>query len=131
MFPTTPRDTVVELFVNGGWTDITSDVYARDGLTITRGGRDETSRIEPSSCRFTLNNRSGNYSPRNVSGVYYGSVGRNTPLRVSINKDLDTFTRTVSNGWGSTTNGTPWGTLSSGGTITASDFNVGSGIGTI
>lgn len=131
MFPTTPRDTVVELFVNGGWTDITSDVYARDGLTITRGGRDETSRIEPSSCRFTLNNRSGNYSPRNVNGLYYGSVGRNTPLRVSIRKDLDTFTRTVSNGWGSTTNGTPWGTLSSGGTITAADFNVGSGVGTI
>lgn len=129
-FPQTPRDTRVELFVNGNWVDVTSDVYARDGVTITRGGRDETSRVEPSSCRFTLNNRTGKYSPRNPNGPYFGSIGRNTPLRISVGKDTDTFTRTVSSGWGATDLGSTWSTFGFGGTVAASDFNVGSGVGT-
>ena len=109
-FPTAPRNTKVELFVNSGWTDISNDVYARDGITITRGRRDETSRAEPSSCTMTLNNRSGNYSPRNPAGVYYGSLGRNTPIRVGIEMASDTFTRTVASG--------SWGTSDSGNTYT-------------
>lgn len=129
-FPAVPRATVVELFVNGGWTDITTDVYARDGITITRGGRDETSRIEPSMCQLTLNNRTGKYSPRNPNSVFYGTLGRNTPLRVSVGKDADTFTRTVSSGWGSTDQGSVWSTFGINGTIAASDYNVGSGAGT-
>ena len=130
VFPQTPRDTRVEFFVNSGWVDVTSDVYARDGISITRGGRDETSRVEPSRCQFTLNNRSGKYSPRNPNGPYYGSIGRNTPVRVTVGKDTDTFTRTVSSGWGSTDLGNAWSTFSTGGTIAASDYNVGSGSGT-
>lgn len=130
VFPNTRRDIQVELFVNGGWVDVSTDVYARDGISITRGARDETSRAEPSRCQLTLNNRSGKYSPRNPNGPYYGSVGRNTPLRVAVGKDIDTFTRTVSNGWGSTNKGNPWSTFSVGGTILASDYNVGSGVGT-
>lgn len=129
-FPQTPRDTRVEFFVNSGWVDVTSDVYARDGLSITRGGRDETSRVEPSRCQFTLDNRAGKYSPRNPNGPYYGSIGRNTPVRIAVGKDTDTFTRTVSSGWGSTDLGSPWSTFSDGGTILASDYNVASGVGT-
>ena len=130
IFPQIPRDIDTELFVNGVWTDVTSDVYARDGMTITRGGQDETSRIGPSRCQFTLNNRTGKYSPRNPNSLFYGSLGRNTPMRVAIGKDTDTFTRTVSSGWGSTDLGTAWSTFSTGGTISASDYNVSGGVGT-
>jgi len=129
-FPQTPRQTKVELFLNGGWVDVTSDVYARDSLTISRGGKDENSSPEPSTCQLTLNNRSGNYSPRNPVGIYYGSIGRNTPIRVTIEQVSDTFTRTVSNGWGSTDTGQSWSTTGVGGTVQASDFGVGSGVGT-
>src|SRR5690349_12676984 len=132
IFPQVPRDTDVELFLNNDWVDVTNDVYARDGVTIRRGSSDEspTSRTEPSRCDLTLNNRSGNYSPRNPGSIYYGSIGRNTPIRVSIGKDKDTFTGNVSNGWGSSeTLGAAWATISQGGTIVASDFNRTGGVG--
>jgi hypothetical protein len=85
-FPQTILDTRVELQLGGVWTDITDDVYARDDgvITITRGRPDEASNSDPGTCAFDLNNRSGNYSPRNPLGAYYGLIGRNTPVRVSV-----------------------------------------------
>lgn len=77
----------VELWVDGAWVDITSYVLTRDGsgkVAITRGQRDEASETEFSSCRFDLNNRDGRFSPRNPTSPYYGLLGRNQPLRVSV-----------------------------------------------
>ncbi|WP_432010194.1 hypothetical protein [Streptomyces cucumeris] len=77
----------VELFVDGAWVDITSYVLARDGsgkVSITRGKRDEGGEVEFSTCRFDLNNRDGRFSPRNPTSPYYGKLGRNQPLRVSV-----------------------------------------------
>lgn len=70
----------------GVWQDISDDVYARDDgvLTITRGRPDEASTFDPASLEFDLNNRSGRYSPRNPLSPYYGQIGRNTPIRVSV-----------------------------------------------
>lgn len=65
-------------------TDITADVYQRADITINRGRPDEASVIQPSDCSMTLDNRVGNYSLRNPAGAYYGQIGRNTPLRVSV-----------------------------------------------
>jgi hypothetical protein len=129
-FPTTPRQWRVELFLNGGWVDVTADVYARDRVQISRGSKDENSSPEPSTCQLTLNNRSGNYSPRNPTGIYYGSIGRNNPIRVTIEQVTDTFTRTVSNGWGSTDTAQAWSTTGVGGTVAASDFAASGGVGT-
>lgn len=77
-------DVTIELDLDG-WTDVTSDVLERDGITITRGRKDEGSHVETSRCSLTFRNNSGDYSPRNPSGAYYGILGRNTPLRVSVN----------------------------------------------
>jgi hypothetical protein len=104
-FPTIPRVIVVELFVNGGWVDISSDVYVRNSIVIKRGRADEQSRSAPSSCQLTIDNRSGNYSPRNPMGLYYGSLGRNTPIRVSVRLATDTFTRSTASGWGASDTG--------------------------
>lgn len=84
-FPQTPLDIQVDLKIDGAWTEITSDVYRRDQITITRGRSNEEGQIGPGRCDLTLNNRSGKYSPRNPTGVYYGKIGRNTPIRVSVN----------------------------------------------
>lgn len=73
-----------ELRLGERWVDITSDVYQRDAIKITRGRPDETSRVKPAKCPLTINNRGGKYSPRNPEGPYYGLLGRNTPLRVRI-----------------------------------------------
>ncbi|MEU9792876.1 hypothetical protein AB0E27_20000 [Streptomyces sparsogenes] len=77
----------VELWVGGSWVDITSYVLTRDGsekIAITRGQRDEGSETEQSTCRLQLNNRDGRFSPRNPNSPYYGLLGRNQPLRVSV-----------------------------------------------
>lgn len=84
-FPQTPLDIQVDLKIDGAWTEITPDVYRRDQITITRGRSNEEGQVGPGSCSLTLNNRSGKYSPRNPTGTYYGKIGRNTPIRVSVN----------------------------------------------
>lgn len=82
-FPTTPLDVKVELQLASIWTDVTAYTYTRDPITITRGRADEASQTEPSQCNLTFNNRDGRFSPRNPTGAYFGSIGRNTPARVS------------------------------------------------
>jgi hypothetical protein len=77
----------VELFVGGLWVDITPYVMTRDGsgkVTITRGQPNEGTQVDPGRCTFQLNNRDGRFSPRNPYGPYFGQLGRNQPLRVSV-----------------------------------------------
>jgi hypothetical protein len=83
-FPTDPLATKVELNLGGTWTDITAYTLLRDRIQITRGRPDESSNLNPSTCRLTFNNRDGRFSPRNPTGPYYGLIGRNTPVRVSV-----------------------------------------------
>jgi hypothetical protein len=123
-FPKTARDLAVELFLAGGWMDITNDVLTRDKIRITRGRPNEASNIPPSTLNLTLNNRFGRYSPRNPTGPYYGTFGRNTPVRVAVRTERDTFTRTVSGGWGSSDTGGAWTTDGN-----ASQFSVSGGVG--
>lgn len=65
------------------WEDITQYVY-KESIRITRGSADESSRTQPSSVTFLLNNRDGRFSPRNPNGPYYGLLKKNTPLLVSV-----------------------------------------------
>jgi hypothetical protein len=80
-------DVIVELWIDDAWVDITSDVYTRAPITITRGRSAEGGQVEPSECRLTVNNRDGAYTPRNPTGDYFGKIGRNTPARVSVGAD--------------------------------------------
>jgi hypothetical protein len=132
-FPTTALLPVVaELYAGGDWHDITGDVQVRDNgnITITRGLSNEATSIQPSQCTFMLDNRLGSYSPANPAGLYYGTLGRNTPVRLSIGAETDTFTRTVSNGWGTNDSGDLWSfavwTVSN----SAASFAVAGGVGT-
>lgn len=75
----------------GTWLDVTSDVLQRDTPTITRGRADEQAEVQPGHLAFTLDNRDGKYAPRNPLSPFYGSIGRNTPVRVTL--DNGTFTR--------------------------------------
>src|SRR4051794_12947259 len=127
VFPATPEDTRYELFVNNAWTDITSKVYNRDQVKLTRGFSSEKSKdaATPAQCTFTVNNRNGDFSPRNPLGAYYGSLGQNTPVRILTRVCNDDFGRTVSNGWGSTTPGGNWSVLG-----TVGNYAVGGGKGT-
>lgn len=87
----TNQVTIDLMTASGVWTDITPDVYQRDALTISRGRSDEQSQAQPQRMAFTIENRDGKYSPRNPLSPLYGKVGRNTPVRCTI--DNGTFTR--------------------------------------
>ena len=105
-FPGTklPLRVLLDLVGDGSFTtDITSDVRTRDTVVINRGRPDESSTFETSTCQLTLNNRSGNYSSRNPTGIYYGRIGRNTPMMVGI--DLPSTYLAVNVFTGSTTPG--------------------------
>jgi len=83
-FPQSILDTRVELLLGTTWTNITSKIYSRDGVTITGGHPDEASRANPTFASLTVDNRTGDFAPRNPLGQYYGLIGRNTPLRISV-----------------------------------------------
>lgn len=79
----TPAFTV-EIYVDGGWLDITSFVRFDTAINIKRGRSSEGSDVaEPSQCDLTIDNRDGRFSPRNQNSPLYGKIGRNTPLRVT------------------------------------------------
>jgi hypothetical protein len=89
-FPQTPLDLAVAIWVDSSWIDITPDVYGgkRAEITITRGKANEGNRVDPSVATLQLNNRNGQYSPRNPTSWLYGKIGRNTLVRVSIGADV-------------------------------------------
>jgi hypothetical protein len=63
--------TVEMQFASGTWTDVSADVFARDGITVERGifSRGASARVaEPGSCTFTLNNSAGNSA--GLAGYY-------------------------------------------------------------
>jgi hypothetical protein len=89
-FPQAPLDARVSIALAqvGAWTDITSCVYQREGtsapISIKRGRPGEGSQISPSSMAMQVNNRDGRFSPRYPLGAWYGQLGANTPVRVSV-----------------------------------------------
>jgi hypothetical protein len=83
-FPATALPIGVELLIAGTWTDVSGDVYTRDKVQITRGRANEGNNAEPASMSVTLDNRTKNYSPRNPTGAYFGSIGRNTKVRAYV-----------------------------------------------
>lgn len=134
--PKTPLPIDVDLYAGGDWRAIPGDVYQRDDISIQHGLSNEATSVQPCQMGMTLGNLAGNYDPTNATGPYYGTIGRNTPIRVSIRSDVDQFNRTVSNGWGTSTStnaadptGDAWQNLFVGGNSAAS-FAVSGGSGT-
>ena len=128
-FPQDPRDIRAELYLGGDWVDVSSLVYSRDEVKLKRGRADEQSTVAPCSCSLTLDNRDLRFSPRNPVGAYYGQLGRNTPMRLSIGVAEDAFGRTSTSEWGTADVGGGWSLAGSAGVVLG-DFNVGSGVGT-
>jgi hypothetical protein len=97
------------------WRDVSGDVRYEDGLTVSRGRQNERSRAQAGTCQLVFNDSAdGDYNPRSALGSRYGLIGRNTPIRISNTGLLDrvlandTFTRSVTDGWGASTSGHTW-----------------------
>ncbi|WP_333743839.1 carbohydrate binding domain-containing protein [Streptomyces ardesiacus] len=75
----------VDLSLDGStWTDVSSDVRYEDRVRIERGRSDWGQQTDPGRCSFSLKNLDGKYSPKNPRSPYFGLLGRNTPVRVSV-----------------------------------------------
>jgi hypothetical protein len=83
-FPEDPLGLRAELLIDGVWTDITTDVYTRAPITHQRGIRNEGAVADPASVPMTINNKAGKYSNRNPMSPYFGKIGRNTRVRLSL-----------------------------------------------
>lgn len=79
------------MVIDQDWVDVTSDTYDRGKITVTRGRSGEGQRADAGSCTTQINNRTGDYSPRNPNGTYYGVIGRNTRQRVNIQNSATTL----------------------------------------
>ncbi len=83
-FPQFPLPIKAELFLNGTWTDISSYVYQRAPLQITRGRPNESQQVTPAQLTLILNNRGGTFSPLCTASPFYPYITLNAQLRVSV-----------------------------------------------
>jgi hypothetical protein len=83
-FPTSILRIRVELLLGGVWVDISPYVLRRTAVTITRGRASSSWRSRVARCTFTLKNETKIFSPKNVTGPYFGLLRRNTPVRVWV-----------------------------------------------
>lgn len=81
---TLPLTLKTNLKINGVWTDVSASTRQKDGYFITRGRKSEGSTADASTCTQTYDNSTGDFSPRNPRGQYFGYIGRNTPQRVYL-----------------------------------------------
>lgn len=72
----------VEMQSGSAWVDVTNDVQYSEGINITRGTTSQGGQVNPSMATFRLDNRSGNYSPKNPLATFY-DVNYNVPCRIS------------------------------------------------
>ncbi|MGW6481327.1 hypothetical protein ACWGDS_26100 [Streptomyces sp. NPDC055059] len=83
-FPETPLGLRVEIQTGPVWTDITAQTLTADPITASRGIRNSGTAADPASLPLKIDNRGGQFSPRNPVSPYYGLIGRNTPVRVWV-----------------------------------------------
>jgi hypothetical protein len=83
-FPEDSLNARTEIQVGGVWTDVTPYALTRDIITHTRGRSGEGQAVDPASCSLTLKSPGGLFSPENPRSPYYKLIGRNTPMRVSV-----------------------------------------------
>lgn len=86
-------------YTTWSWTDVTADVKYAQRVAITPGRQDESSLVQPATCTFTLDNRSGNYSKGGQS-KNYPNVVRGTPIRIRIVYNEVSYTRFFGNAVG-------------------------------
>ena len=85
LLPGADLDPMVELYLSGSqsWLDVSSRVFY-DTISLQRGGPDESTTTSPAVFSGTLDNHDGVLSNLNPMSPYYGELGLNTPLRVSV-----------------------------------------------
>src|SRR3982751_1313004 len=67
-------------------------------ISYSAGRQDERNQIDAGTLDVTLDNRTGIWSPGNVTGPYYGKLKRNTPIQLTTTTGYDSFGRVLATG---------------------------------
>jgi hypothetical protein len=133
-----PLARIGEALIDGEWVSVPMRESTR--ITITRGIGSEAVLARPGSMTVRINDPDGTYSPRNPESGLYEKFGKGTQFRFRVGDVptvpaavlTDVFSRTVSNGWGTSTSGTPWAIYDPFGVSPpASEYSVSGGTGLI
>lgn len=111
-FPMVPLPLNGELFINGQWTDATSDIRGSKRIELSRGRKNEQSKVSAGNCNLTINNASGKYSNRYPLSINYKKLGKNTPFRLGVLPMADNWNRVVADSWGTSSSGHLWTVIS-------------------
>ncbi|WP_086809799.1 hypothetical protein [Streptomyces reticuliscabiei] len=133
-----PLQRIGEVLIDGAWAPV--PMRADTSIVITRGIGAEATVAQPAGTSVRIIDPDATYSPRNAESGLYGKFGRNTQFRFRVGDApaqgaallSDTFTRTVANGWGTSTSGATWSIYDPLGTSPpASEYSVSSGAGKV
>lgn len=88
-FPQDPLGTIVQMKINGTWTNVTrydagTKILTTDGITIIRGAGGLQDKTPPGTCQWVWQDPNGIYNNENPRSPYYGLLSRNTPVRAYI-----------------------------------------------
>jgi hypothetical protein len=73
---------IVEVLIDGTWTDVSARVRDDSRISITRGRADEQARTASQRASLTFDNADGFFSTRLPSSVNYRKIGKNTQVRM-------------------------------------------------
>lgn len=74
----------IELAIGGTFSNVTPDVYFADAVSRNAGASAEGTEVEATEVDLRLKSPNGKYANRNPQSPYYGQIGRNTPMRMSV-----------------------------------------------
>lgn len=117
VFPTTDLPVIIEAAFGadpsaspGTWsfTSLTSRLIKDNPIRHTVTRRPGAAMADASQCSLSLNNDDGELTPLRAMSTKWPNVKRDVPGRARLRRADDTFTRTTSNGWGTSDSGHAW-----------------------
>lgn len=72
------------LFYDGVWNDVSNKMRQTKSISIDRGSDSESGTNSPTKASLIMDNRSGDFSPRNPESPLFDKIGRNTPMKIVI-----------------------------------------------
>lgn len=93
VYPEDIRPILVEIDVNGTWTDITSYVLEGSSITINRGAGGEDNSMPPTTLTAQLNNADHRFTTDNPESPYWPHLKQNTPIRWTITHNAVDYIR--------------------------------------
>lgn len=82
--PSLPPTVKGYLFYDDEWNDVSNKMRQTASINIDRGADSEQGANSPTKATVVMDNRDGDFSPRNPESPLYGKIGRNTPMRIAV-----------------------------------------------